>query len=101
MSEEPAALGGITYRCSACGNKTRFDVTEAKRVRSYLHFTLGGQLTVEEEEVLERTVEKVVCRWCGSETAAHRSGTPGPPGWGASRPTSFTADRVIASVQAP
>ena len=57
------------YRCSACGNKTRFDVVETKRVRSFVHFTLGGEATVEEEEVLERTVEQVVCRWCGSAAA--------------------------------
>jgi DNA-directed RNA polymerase subunit RPC12/RpoP len=57
------------YRCAACGNKTRFDVVEAKRVRSFLHFTLGGDVTIEDEEVLERTVEKVVCRWCGSAAA--------------------------------
>jgi DNA-directed RNA polymerase subunit RPC12/RpoP len=57
------------YRCAACGNKTRFDVVEAKRVRSFLHFTLGGEVTIDEEEVLERTVEKVVCRWCGSTEA--------------------------------
>ncbi|MDQ3646385.1 MAG: hypothetical protein M3345_05550 [Actinomycetota bacterium] len=54
------------YRCNACGNKTRFDVFESKRVRSFVHLTLGGDPTVEEEEVLERSVEKVVCRWCGS-----------------------------------
>jgi hypothetical protein len=54
------------YRCDACGNKTRFDVVEAKRVRSFLHFTLGGEPTVEEEEILELTIEKVLCRWCGA-----------------------------------
>ncbi len=53
-------------RCDACGNRTRFDVFESKRVRQFQHFTLGGDMAVEEEEVLERTVEKVVCRWCGS-----------------------------------
>jgi transposase len=55
------------FRCEACGNKTRFDVIESKRVRSFHHFTLGGEDNVEEEEVLEHTVESVVCRWCGSE----------------------------------
>ena len=54
------------YRCDACGNKTRFDVFETKRVRAFHHFTLGGEVTIEEEEVLEREVERVVCRWCGS-----------------------------------
>jgi hypothetical protein len=76
----------VTYRCSACGNKTRFDLTEAKRVRSFLHFTLGGELTVEEEEVLERTVEKVVCRWCGSETAVESSEAGSQPLHTASEP---------------
>ncbi len=37
------------YRCDACGNKTRFDV--------------------EEEEILSRTVDKVVCRWCDRSDA--------------------------------
>jgi transposase len=60
---------GPRYRCEACGNKTRFDVEEVKRLRSFHHFTLGGELTVEDEEVLERTVERVVCRWCGSGDA--------------------------------
>jgi DNA-directed RNA polymerase subunit RPC12/RpoP len=58
-----------SYRCDACGNKTRFDVFESKRVRAFHHFTLGGEVTVEEEEVLERSVERVVCRWCGSADA--------------------------------
>jgi hypothetical protein len=56
----------VSYRCDACGNKTRFDVFETRRQRSFLHFTLGGEASVEEEEVIERRVEKVVCRWCGS-----------------------------------
>lgn len=53
-------------RCDSCGNKTRFDVFESKRVRRFYHYTLGGELSIEEEEVLDRSVEKVVCRWCGS-----------------------------------
>ena len=56
----------MSYRCDACGNKTRFDVVETKRVKTFLHFTLGGEPRVEEEDVLERRIEKVVCRWCGS-----------------------------------
>jgi len=54
------------YRCDGCGNKTRFDVVERKRVRAYWHYSLGGRLEVEDEEVLDRVVEGVVCRWCGS-----------------------------------
>lgn len=71
---DPRAV--TAYRCAACGNKTRFDVVEAKRVRSFLHFTLGGDVTVEEEEVLERTVERVVCRWCGSAEAIETVAEP-------------------------
>jgi transposase len=58
-----------TYRCEACGNKTRFDVFESKRVRAFHHYSLGGELTVEEEEVLDSSIERVVCRWCGSADA--------------------------------
>lgn len=54
----------ITYRCTHCGNKTRFDVYDAVRRRRFEHATLGGEVEVEEEEVLSRTVERVVCRWC-------------------------------------
>ena len=60
------------YRCEACGNKTRFDVFERKRVRTFQHFTLGGEMTVEEEEVLELVVERVVCRWCGARLSLER-----------------------------
>jgi ribosomal protein L40E len=59
----------MAYRCRACGNKTRFDVYETKRVREFQHFTLAGEMTVDEEEIFERIVDKVVCRWCGSSAA--------------------------------
>lgn len=59
----------MSYRCDSCGNKTRFDVFETKRVRAFHHFTLGGEDAIEEEEVLDREVEKVTCRWCGSSDA--------------------------------
>ncbi len=54
----------LRYRCAHCGNRTRFDVVETVRRRRYHHYTLGGELSVDEEVVLERTVESVVCRWC-------------------------------------
>jgi transposase len=66
----------MTFRCEACGNKTRFDVYENKRVRAFHHFTLGGDVTIEEEDVLESTIESVVCRWCGSSTAIVETGEP-------------------------
>jgi hypothetical protein len=55
----------IRYRCTACGNLTRFDVVETTTVRSFHHFTVGGDLTVESPETIRHTVESVDCRWCG------------------------------------
>ncbi len=56
----------MRYRCSACGNVTRFDVTVTRRTRAFHHFTVGGDLRVEDEQVLAEQVEEVSCRWCGS-----------------------------------
>ena len=54
------------YRCESCGNLTRFDVVATRRTQAFHHYTLGGDLTVEEETVLAETVEEVTCRWCGN-----------------------------------
>ena len=54
------------YRCAACGNLTRFDVTTTRRTKAFHHYTLGGELRVEDEQVLSEVVEEVSCRWCGS-----------------------------------
>lgn len=54
------------FRCEACGNLTRFDVVERRRTRAYHHFSIAGELTVEDEEVLEAERERVTCRWCGA-----------------------------------
>jgi hypothetical protein len=54
------------FRCTQCGNLTRFDVVETRRTRAYYHFSLGGDLSVEDEEVLGGERESVMCRWCGS-----------------------------------
>ncbi len=53
------------YRCAACGNLTRFDVTTTRTVRAYYHYTVGGELVVEEEETLADSTDEVSCRWCG------------------------------------
>jgi DNA-directed RNA polymerase subunit RPC12/RpoP len=53
------------YRCSACGNLTRFDVTVTRRTRAFHHFTVGGELRVEDEQMLLEEVDEVSCRWCG------------------------------------
>ncbi len=54
------------WRCSACGNLTRFDVVRAVRSREYVHVTLAGEPEVSEREVLSETVERVTCRWCAA-----------------------------------
>ena len=54
------------YRCAACGNLTRFDVTSTRRTRAFHHYTVGGELTIEDEQVLSEVVEEVSCRWCNS-----------------------------------
>jgi hypothetical protein len=57
------------YRCASCGNLTRFDVVSTRRTRAFHHYTVGGDLVVEEEEVLTDEVESVQCRWCGPSGA--------------------------------
>jgi hypothetical protein len=39
-------------------------VFETVRRRRFHHYSLGGELTVEEDEVIDRIIERVVCRWC-------------------------------------
>lgn len=52
------------WRCTLCGNLTRFDVTRSTRAREYVHVDLAGIPVVEERELLVDTVEHVSCRWC-------------------------------------
>lgn len=63
---------GSRLRCGACGNLTRFDVTSTRRTREFWHFSLGGDPSVEEQEVLSEEVERVECRWCGRSDAVER-----------------------------
>jgi hypothetical protein len=60
-----SSAGLPRYRCDGCGNLTRFDVTVVQRSKAFHHFTVGGDLVIEEEEVMSRHVDEVVCRWCG------------------------------------
>jgi hypothetical protein len=53
------------YRCDACGNLTRFDVTTSQTTKAFHHYSVGGELRVEEATVLAHHVDAVVCRWCG------------------------------------
>ena len=56
----------IRYRCSGCGNLTRFDIVSTRRTRAFHHFTVGGDLEIEDEVILDATVESITCRWCGA-----------------------------------
>ena len=66
---QPIRTRRTRFRCASCGNLTRFDVYETRRTRAYHHFTLGGDVSIEEEEVLQSERERVTCRWCGSSAS--------------------------------
>ncbi len=51
------AAMAVRYRCASCGNLTRFDVVTTRRTRAFHHYTTGGDLSIEDEEVLEESVE--------------------------------------------
>ena len=72
------------YRCDGCGNLTRFDVTISQKTKAFHHYNVGGDLVIEDEQVLARSVDEVVCRWCGHgrsvvEITGEESEEPGEP----------------------
>jgi hypothetical protein len=54
------------YRCTACGNLTRFDVVSTRHTRAFHHYSIGGELSIEDEQVLDESIDEVSCRWCGT-----------------------------------
>ena len=79
----------VRYRCTGCGNLTRFDVVASQRTRRCTTSASGGDLTVEDEIVLDSQVEAVTCVWCGAtgdtDRGARRAGGGrliAPPGRG-------------------
>jgi hypothetical protein len=62
----PVPTAETRWRCTLCGNLTRFDVTRTARVVEYVHLDLAGEPKVEETEVLSETVESIRCRWCNA-----------------------------------
>jgi hypothetical protein len=60
----PAPTAETRWRCSLCGNLTRFDVERTVRSRDYVHVDLAGAASVEEREVVAETIDRVTCRWC-------------------------------------
>ena len=75
-SAVPAPSPVVRYRCAACGNLTRFDVVVTRRERAFHHYTIGGDLQIEESETLSEHVEDVSCRWCGHGRAVERLEQP-------------------------
>lgn len=61
----PVPTDATRWRCTLCGNLTRFDVQRSTRATEYVHVSLAGQQVVEERSVTAETVEHVTCRWCG------------------------------------
>ncbi len=57
------------WRCSGCGNLTRFDVVRTRRTHEFWHVTLAGEPSVEEVRVEDEQVSSVTCRWCGRADA--------------------------------
>ena len=64
------------YRCSACGNLTRFDVVVSRRTSAFHHYSVGGDLQIEDETVLAEEVQAVTCRWCGASGDRIEVGVP-------------------------
>ena len=79
------------WRCTLCGNLTRFDVQRSTRAREYVHVTLAGEQVVEEREVVADTVEHVTCRWCGRVDAVELVPRPGQDAAAAGTPTGAAA----------
>jgi hypothetical protein len=71
-------MGATRYRCGACGNLTRFDVTTTRVTKAYHHFSVDGTLRVEDEELVSESVESVSCRWCGHGRAIESLGVGAP-----------------------
>ena len=81
----PAPTAETRWRCSLCGNLTRFDVQRTVRSREYVHVDLAGTAVVEEREVVAESVDRVSCRWCGRADSVELVPRPaaapaGPPG---------------------
>jgi len=60
---------GTRWRCTRCGNLTRFDVSRTVSTREYWHADLGGDPEIEDITVLSEEVKSVTCRWCGNGEA--------------------------------
>ena len=76
----PASGAVVRYRCASCGNLTRFNVVTTRKTTAFHHYSVGGDLSIEDVEVLDETIEDVTCRWCGNGNGIEvlESDTPVP-----------------------
>ena len=44
-------------------------MVSTRRTTAFHHYSVGGELTVEDEQLLSEVVEEVSCRWCGTGRA--------------------------------
>jgi hypothetical protein len=61
----PMPTDSTRWRCTGCGNLTRFDVVRRAVVREFWRQDLGGTPAIEESEALASEIESVTCCWCG------------------------------------
>ena len=76
----PAPTPETRWRCTLCGNLTRFDVQRSTRALEYVHVSLAGDAVVEDRNVLADAVEHVTCRWWGRVDAVELVARPGLSG---------------------
>ena len=60
---------GTRWRCTHCGNLTRFDVRRTVTTQEFWHAGLSGDPAIEEVTVVAERVESVTCRWCNNGAA--------------------------------
>jgi hypothetical protein len=73
----PLPTASTRWRCTLCGNLTRFDVTRSSKVVEYVHLDLAGEPKVEERDVVSETIESVRCRWCNAVDQVELVDRPG------------------------
>jgi hypothetical protein len=73
----PVPTAQTRWRCTLCGNLTRFDVTRSQRLVEYVHLDLAGEPRVEQRDLLTETIESVRCRWCSGVDSVELVARPG------------------------
>lgn len=58
-------MNNVRFQCEQCGNLTRFEVLSEKKSKAFYHYSLGGELKVENEEIVDCKILSVICMWCG------------------------------------